>query len=53
MYNGGGEGGYNKERDNNTKVRDLITENIQADTGAEHLKDIKELLSKNEENEED
>ena len=38
---------------NPSKVRDLITENIQADTGAEHLKDIKELLSKNEESEED
>ncbi len=34
------------------KVRDLITENIQADTGVEHLKNIKELLSKEDENEE-
>ena len=38
---------------NPSKVRDLITDNIQADTGAEHLKDIKELLSKQEESEED
>tara|TARA_B100001750_G_C15457197_1_gene572254 strand:- start:523 stop:1404 length:882 start_codon:yes stop_codon:yes gene_type:complete len=36
---------------NPSKVRDLITENIQADTGAEHLKDIKELLSQQEESE--
>jgi hypothetical protein len=34
------------------KVRDLITENIQADTGVEHLKNIKELLSQKEEDEE-
>tara|TARA_B100000686_G_scaffold18213_1_gene16870 strand:- start:2414 stop:3307 length:894 start_codon:yes stop_codon:yes gene_type:complete len=34
-----------------SKVRDLITENIQADTGVEHLKNIKELLSKEDENE--
>ena len=34
------------------KVRDLITENIQADTGVEHLKNIKELLSQQDENEE-
>ena len=34
------------------KVRDLITENIQADTGVEHLKNIKELLSQQEEDEE-
>ena len=34
------------------KVRDLITENIQADTGVEHLKNIKELLSKEDEKEE-
>ena len=34
------------------KVRDLITENIQADTGVEHLKNIKELLSKEGEDEE-
>ena len=27
------------------KVRDLITENIQSDTGVEHLKNIKDLLS--------
>ena len=33
-----------------SKVRDLITENIQADTGVEHLKNIKELLSKEDEN---
>ncbi|RZD38906.1 MAG: hypothetical protein CXT75_00485 [Methanobacteriota archaeon] len=31
-----------------SKVRDLITENIQSDTGVEHLKNIKELLSKQE-----
>jgi len=32
------------------KVRDLITENIQSDTGVEHLKNIKELLkTQNEE----
>lgn len=31
---------------NPSKVRDLITENIQSDTGVEHLKNIKELLSK-------
>jgi hypothetical protein len=31
------------------KVRDMITENIQADTGVEHLKNIKELLSQEEE----
>ena len=29
-----------------SKVRDLITENIQSDTGVEHLKNIKNLLSK-------
>ena len=34
-----------------SKVRDLITENIQSDTGVEHLKNIQELLSKQEENE--
>ena len=34
-----------------SKVRDLITENIQSDTGVEHLKNIQELLSKREENE--
>ena len=34
-----------------SKVRDLITENIQSDTGVEHLKSIQELLSKREENE--
>ena len=34
------------------KVRDLITENIQADTGVEHLKNIKELLSQQEDDEE-
>ena len=33
------------------KVRDLITENIQADTGVEHLKNIKELLSKEDDSE--
>jgi hypothetical protein len=33
-----------------SKVRDLITENIQSDTGVEHLKNIQELLSKQEEN---
>ena len=38
---------------NPSKVRDLITENIQADTGAEHLKDIKKLLSQQEDSEED
>ena len=38
---------------NPSKVRDLITENIQSDTGAEHLKDIKKLLSNQEESEED
>jgi hypothetical protein len=27
-------------------VRDLITEHIQSDTGVEHLKQIKELLGK-------
>ena len=32
-----------------SKVRDLITENIQSDTGVEHLKNIKDLLSKQEE----
>ncbi|MAW93428.1 MAG: hypothetical protein CMA32_02915 [Euryarchaeota archaeon] len=32
-----------------SKVRDLITENIQSDTGVEHLKNIKNLLSKQEE----
>ena len=31
-----------------SRVRDLITENIQSDTGVEHLKNIKELLSKQE-----
>tara|TARA_B110000881_G_scaffold12925_1_gene9687 strand:- start:395 stop:775 length:381 start_codon:yes stop_codon:yes gene_type:complete len=36
-----------------SKVRDLITENIQSDTGVEHLKNIKELLSKQEESVED
>ena len=36
-----------------SKVRDLITENIQSDTGVEHLKNIKELLSKQEESIED
>jgi hypothetical protein len=30
----------------------LITENIQSDTGVEHLKNIKELLSQKEEDEE-
>ncbi len=34
-----------------SKVQDLITENIQSDTGVEHLKNIQELLSKREENE--
>ena len=34
-----------------SKVRDLITEHIQSDTGVEHLKNIQELLSKQEENE--
>ena len=34
-----------------SKVRDLITENIQSDTGVEHLKNIQELLSKQEKNE--
>ena len=34
-----------------SKVRDLITEHIQSDTGVEHLKQIKELLGK--ENQED
>ena len=29
-----------------SKVRDLITEHIQSDTGVEHLKQIKELLGK-------
>ena len=38
---------------NPSKVRDLITENIQSDTGVEQLKDIKELLSKQEENEDE
>ena len=33
---------------NPSKVRDLITENIQSDTGVEHLKNIKDLLSKQE-----
>ena len=33
------------------KVRDMITENIQADTGVEHLKNIKELLSQEEDEE--
>jgi len=36
-----------------SKVRDLITENIQSDTGVEHLKNIQELLSKQEENEDE
>ena len=36
-----------------SKVRDLITENIQSDTGVEHLKNIKELLSNQEESIED
>jgi len=36
-----------------SKVRDLITENIQSDTGVEHLKNIKELLSNQEESTED
>ena len=31
-----------------SKVRDMITENIQSDTGVEHLKQIKELLGKEE-----
>ena len=31
-----------------SKVRDLITEHIQSDTGVEHLKQIKELLGKEE-----
>ena len=31
-----------------SKVRDMITENIQSDTGVEHLKQIKELLDKEE-----
>ena len=38
---------------NPAKVRDLITENIQSDTGVEHLKNIKELLSQQEEKEND
>ena len=29
----------------------MITENIQADTGVEHLKNIKELLSQEEDEE--
>ena len=33
------------------KVRDMITENIQADTGVEHLKNIKDLLSQQEDEE--
>jgi len=36
-----------------SKVRDLITENIQSDTGVEHLKNIQELLSKQEGNEDE
>jgi len=36
-----------------SKVRDLITENIQSDTGVEHLKNIQELLTKQEENEDE
>ena len=36
-----------------SKVRDLITENIQSDTGVEHLKNIQELLSKQEESEDE
>jgi len=35
-----------------SKVRDLITENIQSDTGVEHLKQIKDLLGKDQEEEE-
>ena len=31
-----------------SKVRDMITEHIQSDTGVEHLKQIKELLGKEE-----
>ena len=38
---------------NPSKVRDLVTENIQSDTGVEHLKNITELLSKQEENKEE
>ena len=38
---------------NPSKVRDLITENIQSDTGVEHLKNIQELLSKQEGNEDE
>ena len=38
---------------NPSKVRDLITENIQSDTGVEHLKNITELLSKQKESEDE
>ncbi len=36
-----------------SKVRDLITENIQSDTGVEHLKNIQDLLTKQGENEDE
>ena len=36
-----------------SKVRDLITENIQSDTGVEHLKNITDLLSKQKESEDE
>ena len=38
---------------NPSKVRDLITENIQSDTGVEHLKNITDLLSKQKESEDE